>query len=134
MRRAIDDMGHSAKLDEVSRVAVEHKGKPGVVFAHSLDVAKDLQAKRTEMRTRKNGVTQRYHVGSGQESLAPNGKRSKLKSGGGMLSGRRILSAGLGIGKSVLGHGQSERYIQSRRWTSRFQTRKRRLCIAHWKG
>lgn len=45
IHRAIDDMGQSAKLDEVSRIADERRGTPGVVFAHSLSVAKDLREK-----------------------------------------------------------------------------------------
>lgn len=45
VRRAIDDHPQSAKLDEVSKIAGERKGKPGVVFAHSLAAVKALHKK-----------------------------------------------------------------------------------------
>lgn len=48
MRSAIDDRGKSAKLEDVSKLAAERKGKPGVIFAHSLDVARDLHDRLTK--------------------------------------------------------------------------------------
>jgi superfamily II DNA or RNA helicase len=42
MRSVIDDKGVSSKLDEASKIAAERKGKPGVIFAHTLEVARDL--------------------------------------------------------------------------------------------
>lgn len=71
MRSAIDDRGKSAKLDAASKIAAERKGVPGVIFAHSLEVARDLYSRlvkeghRVGMLTGANSAEERTKIMAG---------------------------------------------------------------------
>ena len=45
VQRIIDAHPEGAKLDRISALAAERKGKPGVIFAHSLDAVKAIEAR-----------------------------------------------------------------------------------------
>lgn len=45
MRQILDAHPESAKVDALARLAAERKGKPGVVFAHSLEAVENLKAR-----------------------------------------------------------------------------------------
>ena len=45
MQKIINTHADNAKIDRISAMAKERKGKPGVVFAHSLDAVKEISAR-----------------------------------------------------------------------------------------
>ena len=45
VRSILDSSPDSAKIDALSKIAMERKGKPGVVFAHSLEAVENIKAR-----------------------------------------------------------------------------------------
>lgn len=108
VRKILDAHPASGKVDEVIKVAGEHKGKQGVVFAHSLDAVAALRDRLTAAG---------YRVGtiSGKDSAKEKAKRiAEFRPQGGEASPLDIIVAS--------DAGATGANLQSGQWLVNFDT------------